>query len=423
MSREIDLTQIPGQEDFVFDDRPECAWFGGRGCSKTASGTFKMMRYLEENEGARGVVIAPTYPQLRSGTMETIYEWLPREWILQRWDSPDTLRCDILLPGWENPGRIYFRNAYNPDRYRSLEVAFRWLDEVSDCRRETLQVSTPCLRQKRPDGGHYPYQTWVTGTPRGQNWAYQRFVQHPDPAITGTYFGSPFNNPYLPQDYTRELEREYPPGTPLHDQEVMGKFISMEGLVYPLFDPDIHVKLPPDTNFKRVGGGADFGLSEASCGLLVGETAAGRRWAFREFYQKRASLGEVLGTMTRWRHEFHVERYFGDPRAPDELSTLNAAGIPISKANANMETGVRAINQLLAVDDTGEPGLYISPECPNLIREMLTYCHTSSGYGDGQSFYDSIKTRQSDHAVDTLRYVILGMMGRQAKCNIGALRF
>jgi len=382
-----------------------------------------MMRYLEENEGARGVVIAPTYPQLRSGTMETVYEWLPPEWILQRWDSPDTLRCDILLPGWENPGRIYFRNAYNPDRYRSLEVAFRWLDEVSDCRRETLQVSTPCLRQKRPDGGHYPYQTWVTGTPRGQNWAYQRFIQKPDPAFTGTYFGSPFNNPFLPVDYTRELEREYPPGTPLHDQEVLGKFISMEGLVYSTFDPEIHVKLPPDTDFRRVIGALDLGTTEASCILLIGENAAGRKWVFKEFYQKKAREGEIMGTMAHWRGEFRVNTFFCDPRAPIEISTLNAAGIPVVKANASMETGVRAINNLLHVGEDGMPGLYISPECPNLIREMLTYCHTSSGYGDGQSFYDSIKTRQSDHAVDTLRYGILGAMGRQAKSNIVALRF
>jgi len=381
------------------------------------------MRYLEENEGARGVVIAPTYPQLRSGTMETVYEWLPQEWILQRWDSPDTLRCDILLPGWEHPGRIYFRNAYNPDRFRSLEVAFRWLDEVADCRRETLQVSTPCLRQKRPDGGHYPYQTWVTGTPRGQNWSYQRFIQKPDPAFTGTYFGSPFNNPFLPQDYVRELEREYPPGTPLHNQEVMGKFISMEGLVYSTFDPEIHVKLPPDTDFKRVIGALDLGTTEASCILLIGENAAGRKWVFKEFYQKKAREGEIMGTMSHWRGEFRVNTFFCDPRAPIEISTLNAAGIPVVKANASMETGVRAINNLLHVGEDGMPGLYISPECPNLIREMLTYCHTSSGYGDGQSFYDSIKTRQSDHAVDTLRYGILGAMGRQAKCNIVALRF
>ena len=382
-----------------------------------------MMRYLEENEGARGVVIAPTYPQLRSGTMETVYEWLPQEWILQRWDSPDTLRCDILLPGWEHPGRIYFRNAYNPDRFRSLEVAFRWLDEVADCRRETLQVSTPCLRQKRPDGGHYPYQTWVTGTPRGQNWSYQRFIQKPDPAFTGTYFGSPFNNPFLPQDYVRELEREYPPGTPLHNQEVMGKFISMEGLVYSTFDPEIHVKLPPDTDFKRIIGALDLGTTEASCILLIGENAAGRKWVFKEFYQKKAREGEIMGTMSHWRGEFRVNTFFCDPRAPIEISTLNAAGIPVVKANASMETGVRAINNLLHVGEDGMPGLYISPECPNLIREMLTYCHTSSGYGDGQSFYDSIKTRQSDHAVDTLRYGILGAMGRQAKCNIVALRF
>lgn len=421
---EIDLERIPGQQDFVFDNRPESAWFGGRGCAKTASGVFKMMRYYSEpkNEGARALVVGPTDHQLRYGTMETFYEWWPEEWIIRKWNAPGNLRCDVLLPGWEHPGRIYFRNSWNPDMARSLEVAVRWFDEVSSCRRDTFQISAPCLRQKRPDGGFYPYQTWVTGTPRGQNWAYQRFVQKPDPAVTGVYFGSPFNNPFNPPDYIKELEREYPPGTPLYDQEVLGKFISMEGLVYPTFDPEIHVKPAPET-FKRAIGAVDLGLSEASCVLLLGETASGRRWFFKEFYQRGAKASQVMSIMTRWRKEFGVECYFCDPRAPEEISTLNTMGIPTVKANASMEVGVRMVNQLLTVDATGEPGLYISPECPNLIREKLTYCHTSSGYGDDESFYDSIKKHQSDHAVDTERYAVLGAMGRQAKCNIVALRF
>lgn len=419
----ISLGEIQGQAEFVFDDRRYCLWIGGRGCAKTASGTFKLMRYLQENEGCKIVVLGPTYPQLRSGTMETIYEWLPPRWILRKLDSASDLRCDILIPGHKTPSRIYFRSSYNPDSFRSLEVAAVWADEIADCNPQALKILDACQRQKRPDGTFYPYQTWGTGTPRGQNWVFQRFIAKADAERVGPYFGTSYNNPFLPPGYTDELERSYTRGSRWWEQEVMGKFVAFEGLVYPDFSQEVHVKDPIGIKWRRVIGGMDFGISEASCVLLVGEDEAGRRWAFKEYYHPRPKLGELMGVIGKWRSDYNVQRYFCDPRAPLELNTLAALQIPITKANAEMETGVRIVSNLLAVQGDGKPGLYISPDCPNLIREMLSYCHDSAGYGDDTNFYDTIKKRQSDHALDTLRYAIMGAMGKTKKSNIVGFRF
>jgi len=108
------------------------------------------MRYLSENEGARVVVVAPTYPQMKSGTMDTFYDLFPQEWVLRKLSSADSLYCDVLLPGQNVPGRIYFRNAYNPDSFRSLEVALVWIDEAAYCNSSAIKVLTACQRQKRP---------------------------------------------------------------------------------------------------------------------------------------------------------------------------------------------------------------------------------------------------------------------------------
>jgi len=421
-TKTISLSKIPGQEAFVFDRRRYSVWTGGRGSAKTTSGVFKLIVYLQQNEGARVTVIGPTLGQLRDATMEAFYRWIPPEWILHRSRDKSDYHCDLLLPGHTQPSLVCFRSSYNPETFRGPEIAAVWADEHADCDPTALKILDACQRQQRADGSFYPFQTWLTGTARGQNHIWQRFLRSPDSKLVGVYFSESYSNPFLPPGYTDTLDREYGIGTPWHDQEVLGKVVEFQGLVYPSFSQEIHVKPAPET-FKRVIGAVDFGLSEASCVYLVGETTAGRRWFFKEFYQKHAKSGQMMGTMARWRQEIGTQMHFCDPRFPEEIATLNANGIPACKANAAMEVGVRMVNQLLAVDATGEPGLYISPECPNLVREMLMYCHDDSGYGDDVSFYDSIKKHQSDHACDCLRYGILGAMGRQAKSNIVALRF
>mgnify|MGYP001244502571 CR=1 FL=1 len=56
----IDLTKVPGQQDFVLDRRPRVVRIGGRGCAKSSSGVFKIIDYHGYWEGARGTVVAPS---------------------------------------------------------------------------------------------------------------------------------------------------------------------------------------------------------------------------------------------------------------------------------------------------------------------------------------------------------------------------
>ena len=41
-----------------------------------------------------------------------------------------------------------------------------------------------------------------------------------------------YDNPFLPASYIRDLEDQYPKGTPVHDQQMLGKLIHLLGLLY-----------------------------------------------------------------------------------------------------------------------------------------------------------------------------------------------
>ncbi len=421
----VDLTRMRNQESFVLDIARFVLWIGGRGCAKTSSGVFKLLNYLVEWPGATAIIVGPTFPQLRATTMRAFFDWTPPEWILYKNLAGDQMFVDILVPDAEIPSRVYFRSNTNPDAIRGMWCSISWIDEAADCGEELFDILTPCHREPG-----YPYQTILTGTPRGYNWVYRRLVD--SRARLGSrvsaYFARSQDNPYLPEDFVPDLIAQYGEGSQMFEQEVLGKFVTFQGMVFPNFNDETSIRpLPDDMKFKRVHGCTDFGLTDPSVILLIGEDPSGRYWAFKEFYQGRAQGSQFMALHAQWQAQEKVKRFWCDPHAKIEIATMRAAQIHVAKGNASIETGIRIINDLL-VEKPGGPGLIITPDCPNLIREMLAYSHTPQTRGldaemYGKSFSDTISKKQSDHAVDALRYGILGIMGRVNKSNITSVRF
>lgn len=423
-----DLTQVKcrspegtSQEDFVYDRNNYVGWIGGRGCSKTTALIFKLIEYIPQFPGAWLLVTEPTWYQLHSVAIPTFKKWVPPGWIKHEAFSGDKMWADLY-----NGCRVLFRNASNVDSMRGLEIAWWGADEIASCHRDLIEVGMPCLRQPG-----FPHQLVFTGTPRGKNWVYRMFV---DPssrlaAVNGKeqislYRATPYENPFCPPDYIGRLEAQYAGNPTLFEREVLGEFTGFEGLVFPSFDYKTHVRKPPeDMRWQRTVGGIDFGLSDPSVVLLCGVDKAGHHWLYKEFYQRHAGMRplEVAGS---WRDQFKVWNYHCDPHGDKEISTLVHNGIPAVKGDArSIETGIRVINNLLEPGPGGAIGLFISPDCPNLIEEMSTYSHADDVRGEEEKFSDTIKKKQSDHAIDALRYLLVGDMAVQPKHNILGFRF
>lgn len=412
----IDLERWPQQEKFVLDTSRYCVWIGGRGTAKTWTGVCKAIDYMATFPGSTLLIIAPTFPQLKATTMRMFFDLVPPEWILYRNLQPDSMFCDVLVNPDEKPCRVYFRSATQPDRIRGMWVAWSWVDEAADCNPELIDVLAPCHRQRG-----FPYQTVITGTPKGFNWVYKRFI---DPTsrikrkvgkreIISTYFATSMDNPWLPADYVDDLLAQYAGNRLMMEQEVLGRFVAFHGMVFPEISTELHRKMPSGKPWVRVVGGTDFGLSDPSALVLVGEDEAGRFHAFREFYQKHMLGSKFMALHSAWQFENKVKRFYCDPHFPSEIATMRNAGIRTTKGNSDIAASVRLINNMLA-DGPGGPRLFISPECPNLWTEMLGWSHG----GHGESFTDSIPPNQSCHAIDALRYALMGVIGRQHRSTV-----
>jgi hypothetical protein len=186
-------------------------------------------------------------------------------------------------------------------------------------------------------------------------------------------------------------------------QEIAADFTSFEGMIYPEFNDDIHVKEfdynPAWSNWL----GMDFGYVDPFVALDIMIDPMDRVYVWREYvesYKSTFEHGHIL--LNRENPEgYHVDAVAADPRGADEIATL-AHLLGTIQANAiGWSLGIESVKRQLKLRDDGTPGLYIHPRCTTLIRQMKALRARVGREGhnakEGQHDYD-------DHTPDALRY-------------------
>ena len=187
-------------------------FIGGRGSGKTRAGAVEALR---QPEGSLGLIIAPTYPMLKLGAMETILSLVASAGIATSWNKSDK---ELRLLGDRT---IIFRSADNPDALRGANASWLWLDEAAMMTEDTWPTSIATLRRA-------PGRAWVTTTPRGKNWLYDVW-QHGGEDYTVTQAKST-DNPFLPSHFIETLRQSMT--SEMYRQEVDGQFIDPIGAMF-----------------------------------------------------------------------------------------------------------------------------------------------------------------------------------------------
>lgn len=403
------LMTTPSQWAFLQDKRRFLYFNGGRGSGKSTAAVLKIAGMIEDGTilpGARIGVFGPTYPQLKKGTLLTFDKWMGP------YDPVTKIGFNLIekpIEGSEPERRLvndivaYFRNASNPDQTRSHENQIIWLDEVAQMDEQVIPLTNATLRQF---GNDAHYQTLMTSTPRGQNWLYRMFV---DPATRiykeeqiGYYQSSTveaWEYGVVRDDYIQEMG--YVPGTEMWKQEVLAEYVTWSGLVFP-YKPSIHT---PDPfilpKFVKVVGGVDIGQVQPTALILLGMDEQGAIWVFKEYYQRRANMHDWMRVAAEWTQEYNVRCWYVDSAADLELRAMKTT-LPAKPSVKQQDAAGAAVNFIVSKMEREE--FFISPECPNLRGELLTYQFKEIATGLEKTFLDKVKENQPDHAIDAMRY-------------------
>jgi phage terminase large subunit len=397
------------QADFVSDGGRFSFYVGGIGAGKSYAGAIKAIVRSQEQAGSLGLIGAPTYPMLRDATQRTFFELCPRALI----KSFNKGEQSLLL---HNGSEILFRSMDAPDRVRGLNLAWYWLDEAPLCGHYAWQLLKGRLRQMG-----YDTQGWATGTPHGRDGYARDFELEPLEGHTLYRASTRANAHNLPAHYIEDLGYT---GS-FADQEIEGLFVSFEGLVY-RFEGSVggHVRrAEAGQTFSRVVGGVDWGYTNPSAVCVFGLDSDGRAWQLDEFYERRASISDVVvPALVSLTQRYSVSQWYCDSEDPEAVNQLALAlaragclsrATLASKGPGSIIAGIQTVTTLLARRGDGTRGLYVDPGCARTIGEYGAYAYASGERSKRDP--SELPIKQSDHAMDATRYALHGELGGRAK--------
>jgi phage terminase large subunit-like protein len=236
------------------------------------------------------------------------------------------------------------------------------------------------------------------------------------------FFMDTEENRYVPPSVVDDLKSTYRDPDELAMAK-SGRFVSLSGLVFKMFDFKKHVYDPLEKfpkgiqrEFPRYRG-FDWGIRSPSPCVWVAEDPAERIfYAYREIYRSGISVPALSREVIQASGEERITGDFLDPscwnrKGADEagawLDTAQEyinAGIPVMKGNNAWHQGIQRMQTLLQ-----EGRLLISRECPNLIREIRRYSWPEMRQNASGELVQAPESRSKnhDHALDALRYVLM----------------
>lgn len=241
------------------------------------------------------------------------------------------------------------------------------------------------------------------------HWLKTKFVDRASEIGLASWRFTLDDNPSLTPEYIAALKAEQ---TGLfYRRNILGEWVAAEGAIFDMWDPDTHVTpwqdMPPMARY--VGVGIDYGTTNATSAILLGQDRTGSYWAVDEYrydpaLQARRLTDQQLATKLRaWLldkhtphdHEPFIPTLAVDPAAASFKVELTNMGLPVVNADNDVTQGIRVIASML-----GAGQLHVTDRCAGVINEAPGYSWDPKATEKGQDA--PIKT--ADHSLDALRY-------------------
>ena len=197
-----------------------------------------------------------------------------------------------------------------------------------------------------------------------------------------------------------------------------GLWAAAEGLVYPDFDPAIHViprfDIPRSWMRFRV---IDFGYVNPFGCQWWALDEDGRAYMYREIYMTRRLVDEHAGDILALSQDEDIVATIADHDAEDR-ATLHKRGIITRKADKRLSVGLEAVSNRLQVQGDGRPRLFIladslvardeeladaaKPVCTE--QEFANYCYPKDAVGRE---IKEAPMKVDDHGMDEVRYAMM----------------
>jgi len=385
---------LPKQDLALFSTERHVGYSGAVGAGKSRAACIKALIHCAGRPTARAGLFRKTLVGLRKSTLKTMIEGDGKAPPVLPHGSytHNKVDCEIKLNGG---GSILYSGVETPEAVRSMNLSLALIDEVTELSFEDYAAIDDRVRMEI-DGE--PMQVMSFTNPATPSHWYAKMMglspekQVPDDdcriILTKTS-----DNTFLPERYIKSFERHA--GTTYYRRMFLGEWCGTDGLIYPQFSRDRHVRAMDTTGWEQLIG-VDDGVVHPFCALDFRIGPDDHLHISRQVYetgmasdQKRKAIRAISNS---------DPLVVVDSAAKDLILSLQQDGIravPCDKGQGSVLHGINLVQTLLA-----NGGVSIDPCCTDVIRELETY--------EWAANRDGLKDeprKMNDHAMDPLRYV------------------
>ena len=231
---------------------------------------------------------------------------------------------------------------------------------------------------------HWFYREWIQKT-QNKNCVYLHFTMKDNPALTPSV--------------VRRYESLY--SGAFYQRFVEGKWVAVNGAIYPMFKEDVHIRKPPDPmQMSRFYVSCDYGTVNP-CSVGLWGQYDGKWYRMAEYYFDSRAMGEQRTDAEHYAEleklvgDLPVEAVIVDPSAASFIQCIRRKGkFTVIPAKNDVLDGIRQVSDALK-----QGKIYFSPECKDTIREFALYKWDEKAVRDAPR-------KENDHAMDDIRYFV-----------------
>ena len=371
-------------------------------CGRRAGKSFlvapKMLEYASSHPKSIVWYIAPNYKQAKSIMWAMLREVIPTHSISKKNETELT----IIL---KNGSQIMLKGAEDPDTLRGVRIDLCIFDECAFINKwdEVWKVIRPTLVDSKAD-------VWFISTPNGFN-HFKELSERVDKDWVYYHFTS-YDNPYIDNEELDAARAEMDEDS--FQQEFMGEFRKMSGLIYTKFNRDIHmVDIPRlDSNFTYYRA-LDFGFGHnAALGYFAVSSDQSAIYMYDGLYRDELDTEQLADNVKLKDQGKHITGAWADSQAPQlikDLSIKGAVFAPVEKGPDSVVKGIADVAKLLKVrPDTGKPTLMFAKHLTWVADEFEQYRWVQNKNED--SAQREMPLKRDDDAMDMIRYFCMSYM-------------
>ncbi len=379
-------------------------------CGRRAGKSFlvapKMLQFAVDNPKSIIWYVAPNYKQAESIMWAMLREVVPQHAIAKKNETK-------LIIQLTNGSQIMLKGAEDPDTLRGVRIDLCIFDECAFISKwdDVWKVIRPTLVDSKAD-------VWFISTPNGFN-HFKDMTDRVDKDWSYHHYTS-YDNPYIDNDELDAARLEMDEDS--FQQEFMGEFRKMSGLIYKHFNRDIHmVDVPQNleqfTHFRSL----DFGFGHnAALGYFAVNLDGTAIYMYDGMYRNELDTEQLADVVKVKDSGKHITNSWADSAQPQLIKDLQLKGVnfnPVEKGPDSVVKGIANVSALLKVRaDTGKPTLMFDKNLTWVADEFEKYRWVQNK--NEMSAQKEVPLKREDDAMDMIRYFAMSYMKPRKEIKI-----